>query len=73
MLPAPLVKVKQRRAFRLRVRLFKKRPYYVVLGLDFPSLGAQRGAKLLEIGVGFLAHVDGRSVFAFNRKILVED
>ena len=38
MLPAPLVKVKQRRAFRLRVRLFKKRPYYVVLGLDFPLL-----------------------------------
>ena len=57
----------------LLVCLFKKRHYYVVLGLDFFPLGAKFGAVLLEIGVSLLAHADGRSVFAFNRKILVED
>jgi hypothetical protein len=66
------VKVKDK-AFRLLVRLFEKRPHAVILGLDFSPLSAQCGAVLLEIGVGFLAHADGRSVFAFNRKILVED
>jgi hypothetical protein len=55
------------------LRIFEKRLYYVVLGLDFFPLSAKFGAVLLEIGVGFLAHADGRSVFAFNRKILVED
>ena len=60
MLPAPPVKGKIG-ASRLLVSLFERRPYYVVLGLDFFPLSAKFGAVLLKIRVGFLAHADGRS------------
>ena len=69
MLPAPLGQVKIG-AFKLVARLFEKRPYYVVLGLDFFPLSAQFGAIFLEIGVGFLAHADGRPVFAFHLRFI---
>lgn len=57
-------------ASRLFFRLFEKRPYYVVLGLDFSPLGAECGAVLLEIGVRFLAHADGCSVIAFHLRFI---
>lgn len=57
-------------SFRLLVRLFEKRSYYVLLSLDFPPLSAQFGAVLLEIGVGLFAHADGRPVFAFHLQFI---
>jgi hypothetical protein len=54
----------------LVVRLFEKRPHAVLLGLDSPPLSAQFGAVLLEIGVGLLAHADGRPVLAFHLRFI---
>ena len=54
----------------LVVRLFKKRPHYVLLGLDFPSLSTQFGAVLLKLGVGLFAHANGRPVIAFHLRFI---
>ena len=54
----------------LLVHHFEKRPHYIVLGLDFPPLGAQRGAVLLEISVGLFAHAYGRPVLAFHLQFI---
>ncbi len=65
----PSVKVEYG-VFRLLLRHFEKCPYYVVLSLDFSPLSAECGAVLLEIGVGFLAHANGRPVFAFHLQFI---
>jgi hypothetical protein len=54
----------------LFLRHFEKRPHHVLLGLDFPPLGAKVGAVLLEVGVGLLAHADGRPVLAFHLRFI---
>jgi hypothetical protein len=62
----PVVLVIRGAGAQLLFRYFKKRPHYVLLSLDFTSLGAQFGAILLEISVSLLAYADGCPIFAFH-------